>query len=148
MPKPRNPKTEVIFTILRIIAPIAWMALIFYLSSEGHSDSSGRSLPLADWLGLPEWLIRKTAHFALYFILGGLVFNALKPIKQPSKQIAIAILICIAYAAFDEWHQSWNPERSALLTDVLLDSAASITGVFVLYYVYEKITHRRAHRPD
>lgn len=172
MAKRRNPQTVVIFTILRILAPIIWMAFIFYLSSEGRADSSGRSSPLAEWLDLPEWFIRKAAHFALYLILGLLVYGATRaarlflkdapqsrrglasdPVtagvtKRASKETCLAALICILYAVFDEWHQSWNPERSAQVSDVILDSAASIIGIFVLYYIYEKITHRRAHRLD
>jgi VanZ family protein len=125
------------------------MGLIFYLSSEGHSDSSGRSLPLADFLGLPEWLVRKSAHFVLYFILGVLTMNALirSPTNSSRRYILLAALICILYAAIDEWHQSWNPERSAQLTDVILDSTASLFGIFMLYYIHAKITARRHHRP-
>lgn len=150
MAKDRKPKTNVIFTIVRLLAPVLWMTLIFYLSSEGHAGSSGRSLPLAEWFGLPEWLIRKAAHFFLYFILGVLVMQAVMTFKKLNcgKTTLLAIAICVLFAITDEWHQSWNPERSAQLTDILLDSAASIIGVIVLYYTYEKITHRRAHRPD
>jgi VanZ family protein len=156
MARLNNPKIRLIYVIFSLLAPLVWMGLIFYFSAEGHTASSGRSLPLATWLGLPEWLIRKLAHFAAYFILGALVTHACLAIKSslhprhpatPPHRYILPIVTCVLYAAFDEWHQSWHPERSPLLTDVLLDSTASLIGIFVLYYVYEKIASRRHHRP-
>ena len=126
------------------------MALIFYFSSEGSTASNSHSSPIADLFGVSAWLVRKTAHFIVYFVLGMLVFNAAKTLsKQKNNRLAlISIIICIVYAASDELHQAFVPGRSAQLTDVLLDSIASIIGVIVLKYIYEKITSRRHHRPN
>ena len=80
-------KKRIIFLTLTI----AWMSLIFWLSSKTASDSTVQSFSLTEWffklfvnnpseefLGFAENIVRKLAHFTEYFILGGLVFGTVK----------------------------------------------------------------------
>lgn len=131
---------------LSIFAPFLWMALIFYFSSQVGPASNAHSNPLADLTGLAPWIIRKSAHFVLYFILGLLVYNFFHAIKRPS--IFWSIVVCVLYAASDEIHQYFVPGRAALVSDVILDSVASIIAIIMLKYIYEKIASRRHHRPN
>ena len=44
-----------------------------------------------------------------------------------------AMIFCIAFAASDEWHQSFIPDRFGTIQDVLIDSAGVFTaGVIFL----------------
>ena len=116
-------------TIFRYILPFAIAAYIFYLSSEGHDLSSGRSLPIAEILGLAEWFVRKSAHFIIYFLFGASVANA----SRDPKSIPASIAICGYYAVLDEFHQSFNPERSGQVSDIILDFVASILGILAVH---------------
>jgi hypothetical protein len=116
-------------TVFRYALPILIAGYIFYLSSEGHELSSGRSLPIAEMLGLAEWFVRKSAHFIIYFLLGMSVAN----LDRRRESIPAAIGICGFYATIDEFHQSWNPERSGQVSDILLDTTASILGILTFH---------------
>ena len=118
---------------------IAWMAVIFLLSSEGHDTSSGRSDTFvhalqaagvtwqADFLTL---LVRKSAHISAYFVLGILIYSLLKEYRSHIKHLVIAsIALSMLYACTDELHQMFVPGRSGEVRDVLIDTAGAAAGV-------------------
>jgi VanZ family protein len=126
------------------IAPIAWMALIVWFSSDAWSAdrTGGAFAPLASWL-LP-WAtpadaeavhigIRKLAHLAEYAILAWLWARALGVgTTLPARSAAaIAIGISVAWAALDETRQSMVPSRTGSPGDVLIDSAGAVLGLSV-----------------
>ncbi|MBS4762358.1 VanZ family protein [Carnobacteriaceae bacterium zg-ZUI252] len=81
-----------------------------------------------------EFFIRKFAHFSTYFILGYSWLYALSgKIRDKKTALLVSLLLCVFYAAFDEFHQSLTPNRTPLLEDVLLDSFGSILGIGALY---------------
>ena len=82
---------------------IVWMALIFVLSSQA---SDGRHTDVVV-------LLRKGAHVCEYLILTLLLRRATTP--------AAAALIALAYAASDEWHQTFVPGREGTPRDVAID---------------------------
>ena len=129
---------------------ILWMSLIFYFSHQPATESSELSsgitevivdmvniiAPNKDILSNQDGinlLIRKAAHFGVYFILGLLVSNGLR-YSGVSKHMVIflALLICILYAISDEFHQLYVPGRSGQVSDVLLDSAGSLVGISLM----------------
>jgi VanZ family protein len=60
-----------------------------------------------------------------------------------------AVGIAMLYAATDELHQLFVSERSAQVMDVLIDSAGSLTGTFVLTVgltILALLNQRRAAR--
>jgi len=80
--------------------------------------------------GLMNFFLRKSAHFFLFALLGFFVFLAM--FKLSNKSLAsfiVAIVIVIAYAALDEYRQTFIPSRSGLIEDVILDTAGGIFGV-------------------
>ena len=46
-----------------------------------------------------------------------------------------SILIGVAYAASDEFHQSFIPGRGPSIRDVCIDSAGVLTGIFVMIFL-------------
>ena len=130
---------------INLILVIIWMALIFVMSSFNSTESSNQSGFVVNLiinifniknLELLSLIIRKTAHFTEYLILGLLVSNL---IKNYNKKTYIAILICILYAISDEFHQFFVPGRSCQLMDMIIDSIGSILGIFTL----KKIKHKK-----
>ena len=73
-------------------------------------------------------LLRKLAHFKLYFLLG----CGLTGVLHASRNGALILLsvplggLC---AALDEWHQAFVPGRGPGLRDVALDTCGVIVAV-------------------
>lgn len=88
-----------------------------------------------------EFFIRKGAHFFSYFVIGFFWFLGLrKRVRHEWLTIILAVLLSMGYASFDELRQSFNPGRTALMADVLLDTAGAIVGIIMAkFLVYRKI---------
>lgn len=83
-----------------------------------------------------EFFIRKGAHFFTYFIIGFFWLLGLrKRVRHDWLTILLAILLAIGYASFDELRQSFNPGRTALMADVLLDTAGASVGVVLAKFL-------------
>lgn len=79
--------------------------------------------------GLLNFLLRKAAHFFLFAMLGFFVFLALFKLNRSAlSSFIIALMIVIAYAALDEFRQTFILSRSGLVVDVILDTAGGIFG--------------------
>lgn len=137
---------------------VLWMVVIFVLSGQPAVDSSGLSAALAaivaqaldralglfgmtgfpgEGLGGLEHLLRKTAHFLEYFVLGSLALLAVRPrgdrARSPRlRTVGWAALLCAGYAVTDEVHQLFVPGRAGHWRDVLIDSAGAVTGILLL----------------
>lgn len=80
-------------------------------------------------------LMRKSAHFIAYLVLGLLVSYAMKNetfAASAWKRRGISLLICVAYAISDEFHQIFVPGRGPLLKDVLIDGSGAAIGIMLL----------------
>lgn len=92
------------------LPPIVWIALIFALSAQ----HGGGHLPAA------EVALRKLAHVAEYLVLTLLLVRALRR-AGANAAVPAAMAGALAYAATDEWHQSFVPGRTATVRDVAID---------------------------
>ena len=82
-------------------------------------------------------LVRKNAHFAMYFLLGGFIAAALMhsfPTKKWWRLWVIAALVCLIYAISDEVHQIFVDGRAYQARDVLIDLSGSLlsSGIIVM----------------
>ena len=131
---------------------LIWMALIFSASSDSHSyEHSSRFVePFLHWLfpQMPEaqvkeihLLIRKCAHLTEYTVFALLLWRALrKPVKNDPRpwiwrEARLALLIVALYAASDEFHQSFVPTRTGLVSDVFVDIAGGAAGLLALWII-------------
>lgn len=123
---------------------VAWVAFIWGHSlANGFTSSieSGRAVallqPLLNALGLVgeeqmTFAVRKTAHFFEYAVLGGLLYanghvRGLRLSEGSGWWTALALAVPVA----DEFIQSFVPERSSQVSDVVLDFAGACTGLLV-----------------
>lgn len=139
----------------KIIFVLFWMALIFSFSMDNGDSSTVKSntiidivskffyreeLTLEEKEGVHEKyeiIVRKTAHFTLYFFLGFSVLLLLKEYNLINKRgIIISICFVLLYACSDEVHQLFVPDRSGEILDVLLDTIGGSLGVYILYFYY------------
>lgn len=106
-------------------------------------DSKQRELTL----NKIEHVIRKIAHFSIYTLVGILMMALMSTYDiAKRKQILISIFIGMMYATSDEIHQYFVPERTALFTDVLIDTTGVCLGaliVLVVLQIYIKIRKKR-----
>lgn len=139
---------------------LIWMVLIFLLSAQPANQSDEMSKRVAEVvrerveqvnpntnlnLGRLNYLVRKNAHFFAYFILGILVIHAVshgRPLG--AGKIGLTLLICVLYAISDEFHQLFVPGRAGQVKDVLIDSAGSLTGVGLYYFLGFLMGKKRA----
>lgn len=79
-------------------------------------------------------LIRKSAHFTIYLLLGIFMYAALKcyDCKHP---VIYSILFCFLYACSDEVHQLFVSERTGRVFDVFIDTCGASAGIgLVLFF--------------
>src|SRR5215208_4250578 len=101
--------------------PLALMAVIFFFSAQ-PSLSSG--------LGWIDHVGRKIVHASEYALLCLLWWRALRTRMHSIVALVPAWAIAVAYAATDEYHQSFVSGRHATWVDVGIDSMGA--GLFAL----------------
>lgn len=150
----------------RWLAVLVWMVVIFAFS---HQAYSGRETE--KYLGDANVPVRKAGHISEYMILYWLIRWALQKkvddettvgdvnvdttsgdgakaqslVKVFSSAETSAFLLSIAYAASDEWHQSYVPGRSASVADVTWDAVGITLGMVLLFIVSRS---RKARGPE
>lgn len=110
------------------------MAVIFILSAQPSGD------PHHAWYIV---LVRKIAHFSEYALLVALWWRALRTRMDPSRALAIAYAITVAYAATDEFHQTFVTGRVGTPVDVLVDAAGAAVAATAIYL----LSVRRSREP-
>ena len=144
--------TRLIFFILTI----ATFVTIFIFSNQNGQESGKTSrgftkmiidvLPITkileeerkvELIEKTQTLIRKLAHFSIYTVAGinlmGFI-NTYERLKQKNK-IALVLLIGIAYAISDEFHQMFTGGRTPAIGDVFIDSMGILFGLTIFVIV-------------
>ena len=130
--------------------PVAlWAGLIFGSSTSqfGGAETSRVIVPVlhfifpgasADTLDLLHEFVRKCAHFVNYFILGALLYRAVRGGNKgwQLRWALLAVFIAFAYASSDEYHQSFEAGRGPSARDALLDTfGASAAQCAIFLYL-------------
>ena len=112
---------------------IAWMAVIFAFSNQANSGELTEQV-----LGDMNVPIRKCAHMFEYAVLFWLTRWSAITIRRPAYIVPgmLSFVICLLYAASDEWHQSFVPGRSAQMQDEAVDMAGSLIAAFLVPYFF------------
>jgi len=125
----------------------AWMAVISILSGEPFSArNTNRYLdpilrfffPALTPAGfvLAHSVIRKTAHFAEFFILGCLGFWAARRGREPRWRLGWMLQtvgLAVGYALLDEAHQALVASRTASLIDSGIDILGALASQGLIY---------------
>ena len=141
------------------------MLFIFAMSSFGSDSSNAQSSQIIQVLhqvfpslssrtsGLDAsvltFIVRKTAHFTEYAILGILFYFFYRqalPQKNGLQLFVLAILSSFLYACTDEIHQLFVPGRSGQFTDVLVDALGAFCGCLLLLAIRRLRKAWRARR--
>ncbi len=103
-----------------------WLAFIFYWSAQS-------SLPEFDQ-SLPDLLLKKGAHVAVFAVLALLTYRALRHDTGHVVALVSAAAVAVGYGALDEFHQSFVAGRNAAALDVLIDTAGATMALATLHY--------------
>ena len=157
---------------IHLLPPIIWMWLIFTLSSQPYSQQDIRPLlkskipetVLKERLagievkyagneisiqakGVPgfiEFFIRKGAHVFVFMMLAVLIQWAVqKTWLIGIWSYGITFLLTFLYAISDEWHQSFNPNRTSRVEDIGIDTLGIIIGIMIMMIVNRVIKHTK-----
>lgn len=138
--------------VLTLLALLAIAAAIFFFSSESGEESNSTSLFFAKLYlrvtqpgfdSLPEneqagmlenaqHVVRKCAHFLEYTAFAFFLRLFLYGIYVPHwLSFILTLLLGVAYAGLDEYHQYLVGSRTAMWQDVVLDSAGVLFGLLI-----------------
>jgi len=106
--------------MLRALAPLALMGLIFYLSAQ----------PAAAHHAWWEFVVRKLGHVTGYALLTALWAWALQGVVR--RPVLIAVCIALAYACTDEFHQTFVRGRHGSPVDVGVDAIGMAIAVILI----------------
>ena len=137
------------------ILTVTWCVFIFYQSAKLAVDSARESSTIAtainsmfiflfgqDVLVVSDNIIRKSAHFFEYLILGFMLCNSLFIRDRLAKTFALSIILGIFYSITDEVHQFFVPGRAMRAFDVMIDSIGIFMGVYIALLIYKRKTVR------
>ena len=150
--------------ILTTVLTVAVMVFIFIFSTE-DAESSDQTSGIISRQVIPfvypdyeqkspeerkicydnvQHIVRKTAHFTEYMILGLLIRLCLESWFGRRKRLLTASWAAgTIYAGTDELHQLLIDGRSGQWTDVLLDSGGVMTGVLIAVLVLYLSSRKR-----
>jgi VanZ family protein len=126
---------------------LGWMLVISTLSTEPFSAANtNRYLdPILRYLFphlspsgfvFAHSIIRKTAHFSEFFVLGTLSFWASRRGRWPRWRavwMLQALGLAVVYALIDEAHQAFVPNRTSSLADSGIDSIGAAASQILIY---------------
>lgn len=123
--------------LVRWLPALAWMAVIFLLSSQsGLRVSEDASI---------DRPIRTVAHMATFALLAGLILLALVGLGRPTlRTTLLAVSLTVLYAASDELHQSFVPDRTGRAEDVVIDAVGALLGVTATVWLLGRRARRGA----
>jgi VanZ family protein len=133
-------------TFLKYWLPVLiWLGLIFIgstdlLSAEHTSRFIG---PILRWfdpnvsaetIARAQFFVRKAGHVTEYAILAMLLWRALRTVTDAAGKMsifAVALFFSAAFAASDEFHQSFVASRTSSAHDVLIDISGALIGLTI-----------------
>lgn len=151
-----------------IILAIIWMGVIFMFSAQVSDESKSSSNKVTSAVvntvisikkeNISEekrqkiiedktFIVRKTAHFTEYFILGLILILYLQTKeKLATKYIILAIIFCVLYATGDEIHQLFVDGRSCKIMDILIDTCGSSLAILEFTSIYKLTTNLKKQK--
>lgn len=134
----RVPRWTPALPTIAALATLAWMGVIFALSSRG-------TIPVP--FGLNVILISIAGHFVTYAVLAALLWWAIEPLELSARRrFGLALAGAVTYGLTDEWHQSFVPGRDASVLDIVVDGIGACCGLGAVQRVTRSLTARDDRR--
>jgi VanZ family protein len=118
-------------SVLRWLPAITMMVLIFIASAMPGNEVPG--------FGAIDFIVKKGGHMTGYALLAAACFlAAYGGNKNVVRSAILSLCLSIAYAASDEYHQSFTPGRSPSIIDVCIDAAGAVIGVGIAAFIVKR----------
>ncbi len=137
---------------------VIWQIIIFLFSAQtadASSGLSGRLTKIIIGFFMPNltdaqlqsiaqslsFVVRKSAHFVIYFALGILMYKAIQKCRYFKNKFSFSFVFCALYSVTDEVHQMFVPGRACRIFDIFVDCCGSVLGIiFVIIFtkLFEK----------
>ncbi|MBL0386285.1 VanZ family protein [Tumebacillus sp. ITR2] len=157
---------------LFLLLSLLWMGVIFWKSAQAYSQQDLKPwlttliseetlqgfLPhvqftydgdLVTYLkpyGFVEFFIRKGAHITEYFLLAFLLWQTYASTKLTRGFVyGLALVTAVLYAASDEWHQTFVPNRTGHIIDVGMDSVGVVLALLLLL-IWQTVQRKKLSR--
>jgi len=155
-------KRNIIFSLLILLPAILCIIIIFYFSSQTGYESNILSYKFTEKLSEIIFqnyetmnydtqnliiyelniFIRKIAHFLVFLLMNFFIYAELVIwFKKYFVTSAVSTAICFVYAVIDEYHQSVTPQRTPLLTDILIDTSGALIGALICFSFISVVKH-------
>ncbi len=134
---------------------LLWMLLIFNFSSQNGEASGGLSTKVTnivltiahkkDTIAAPqkkyiEHIIRKLAHFSIYFLGGIIIYSFFNTFSISfRRKLLFTQILGSLYACTDEFHQLFSFGRTASFKDILIDSSGILLSLIIITLFYKLI---------
>lgn len=117
-------------TIQRVVDPEMVQNKLGHLSFYyGSKEISIASVGVA---GFIEFFIRKFTHFACFALGTFLLYRLLSHVISWKLAIPWSGFAGLWLAVLDEWHQSFTPNRTAMIADIILDGSGVMFTIILL----------------
>ena len=125
---------------------LIWLGIMFVGSTDvlSSEQTSRFVVPFLRWLkpditaealAQIHFLLRKLAHVAEYAILAALLCRALGSGTTLRLRMSILLftvwIVCVFFAASDEFHQSFVSSRTPSPRDVMIDMCGALVGLMI-----------------
>ena len=156
---------RILFAVIIIMITIS---AIFFFSEQTGNDSHAESMQVAGKIAeliasnseqtfsendiqiISKALnhpIRKLAHIFIYFCLGFVTYASTVLIQTKKKRpsyILLCLLIVISVAFADEINQFYSGGRGSSVTDVVIDTAGGVLGIYFYFIITDFAGHIKA----
>jgi VanZ family protein len=121
---------------LRWAAVIAWMGLIFFLSSRPDLPNFAPGIPGLEEIG---------GHLTAYGVLAALLWWALHGtgLRYPATW---ALVLAVLYGITDEYHQSFVPGRTMSFDDLMVDLIGASVALLIVTLFHARRMDLRPER--
>ena len=122
------------------VPALAWAGVIFLVSSVPGSNLPGR---------IPS----EIGHLGEYFVLGCLLYLALRIDLSAGRALVLAVAIASAYGVTDEFHQRFVVLRTPDVYDWVMDTLGALAGAGMAFVADRRLpaaavpNTRRSARP-
>lgn len=108
----------------------------YLAGAEIHYGEKVHSAAVDGTPAFTEFVVRKFAHFATYFLLGITLYLASKPVYRLKVWWPINTwLMVLGLAALDEYHQYLTGDRTPSVHDVMLDGSGAFIGILIVVII-------------
>lgn len=149
----KEAKTKII-RVVYLLMVILLIAYIFSNSIESKAKSSSKSSNIVEVINnslkkispnlkVTDLFIRKSAHFAEFFVLGASLFGYLVLLNKVSFQTSFYMIFISCLTAMTDETIQYFSKRGSMLLDVWLDLCASVIAIGLFYLIYRYIKHKK-----